>query len=55
MVAKYARRKALKEAEAYEGLQELPKNASQLECNRCKLTGSQRVYASIRNFSCDIP
>ena len=47
IVAKYAeKRKALKEAGDYEGLQKLPKNASPIRMhNRCKLTGRTRgVY-----------
>jgi small subunit ribosomal protein S14 len=45
-VAKYAeKRKALKEAGDYEGLQKLPKNASPIRMhNRCKLTGRPRGY-----------
>jgi len=45
-VAKYAeKRKALKEAGDYEGLQKLPKNASPVRVhNRCKLTGRPRGY-----------
>ena len=40
-VAKYAeKRKALKEAGDFEGLQKLPKNASPVRMhNRCKITG----------------
>ena len=49
-VAKYAeKRKALKEAGDYEGLQKLPKNASPVRMhNRCKLTGRPRGY--VRTF-----
>lgn len=49
-VAKYAeKRKALKEAGDFEGLQKLPKNASPIRMhNRCKLTGRPRGY--IRQF-----
>jgi small subunit ribosomal protein S14 len=49
-VAKYAeKRKALKEAGDFEGLQKLPKNASPVRLhNRCKLTGRPRGY--IRQF-----
>ena len=49
-VAKYAaKRKALKEAGDFEGLQKLPKNASPVRMhNRCKLTG--RPKGSIRQF-----
>ena len=45
-VEKYAeRRKALKEAGDYEGLQKLPRNASPSRVrNRCKLTGRPRGY-----------
>ena len=50
IVAKYAeKRKALKEAGDYEGLQKLPKNASPIRMhNRCKLTGRPKGY--MRNF-----
>jgi small subunit ribosomal protein S14 len=46
MVAKYAdKRKALKEAGDFEGLQKLPKNASPVRLhNRCKITGRPRGY-----------
>ena len=49
-VDKYAeKRKALKKAGDYEGLQKLPKNASPVRLhNRCKLTGRPRGY--IRTF-----
>jgi small subunit ribosomal protein S14 len=45
-VAKYAeKRKALKEAGDYLGLQKLPKNASPVRMhNRCKLTGRPKGY-----------
>ncbi|MDT7827927.1 30S ribosomal protein S14 [Pricia sp. S334] len=45
-VAKYAeKRKALKEAGDYEGLQKLPRDASPVRMhNRCKLTGRPRGY-----------
>jgi small subunit ribosomal protein S14 len=45
-VAKYAeKRKALKEANDYLGLQKLPKDASPVRLhNRCKLNGRPRVY-----------
>ncbi|WP_324023618.1 30S ribosomal protein S14 [Maribacter sp. BPC-D8] len=45
-VAVYAeKRKALKEAGDYEGLQRLPKNASPVRLhNRCKLTGRPKGY-----------
>ena len=43
------RRKAMKEAGDYQGLDKLPKNASPVRLrNRCKLTGRQRGY--IRMF-----
>jgi len=50
LVAKYAaKRKALKEAGDYIGLDKLPKNASPVRLhNRCKLTGRPRGY--IRKF-----
>ena len=50
LVEKYAeKRKALKEAGDFEGLQKLPKNASPVRLhNRCKLTGRPRGY--IRQF-----
>ena len=46
MVKKYAeKRKALKEAGDFEGLQKLPKNASPVRLhNRCKLTGRPKGY-----------
>ena len=46
VVAKYAdRRKALKEAGDYVGLQKLPVNASPIRMhNRCKLTGRPKGY-----------
>ena len=46
LVAKYAsKRKALKEAGDYIGLDKLPKNASPVRLhNRCKLTGRPRGY-----------
>ena len=46
MVKKYAaKRKALKEANDYEGLQKLPKDASPVRLhNRCKITGRPRGY-----------
>ena len=45
-VAKYAeKRKALKAAGDFEGLQKLPKNASPIRMhNRCKLTGRPKGY-----------
>ncbi len=50
MVAKYAaKRRALKEAEDWEGLQKLPRDASPVRLhNRCPLTGRSRGY--IRRF-----
>lgn len=50
MVAKYAeKRKALKDAGDYRGLDLLPKNASPVRLkNRCQLTGRPRGY--IRHF-----
>ena len=46
MVAKYAaRRKALKEAEDWVGLDKLPKDSSAVRLhNRCKLTGRPKGY-----------
>ncbi len=46
IVARYAeKRKALKEAGDYEGLDKLPKNASPVRLhNRCKLTGRPKGY-----------
>lgn len=46
MVKRYAaKRKALKEAEDWEGLQKLPKNSSRVRLhNRCQLTGRPRGY-----------
>ncbi len=52
-VAKYAaKRKALKEAGDFEGLQKLPRNASPVRMhNRCKLTGRpKRIYEEFWNF-----
>ena len=50
LVAKYAaKRKALKEAGDYEGLQALPRNASPVRLhNRCKMTGRPKGF--IRQF-----
>jgi small subunit ribosomal protein S14 len=50
MVARYAeRRKALKAAGDYEGLQKLPRNASPVRVNnRCPLSGRSRGF--IRRF-----
>jgi small subunit ribosomal protein S14 len=46
LVEKYAeKRKMLKEAGDYEGLQKLPKNSSPVRLhNRCKLTGRPKGY-----------
>ncbi|MDR1848164.1 MAG: 30S ribosomal protein S14 [Bacteroidales bacterium] len=46
MVVKYAaKRKALLEANDYEGIQKLPKNASPVRLhNRCQLTGRPKGY-----------
>ncbi len=46
LVARYAeKRKALKEACDYEGLDKLPRNASPVRLhNRCKLTGRPKGY-----------
>jgi small subunit ribosomal protein S14 len=46
MVAKFAtKRKALKEAGDWEGLDKLPKNSSPVRLhNRCKLTGRPKGY-----------
>lgn len=46
MVEKYAaKRKALKKAGDWEGLQKLPRNASPVRLhNRCKITGRPRGY-----------
>ena len=46
LVAKYAeRRRALKEAGDYEGLQKLPRNSSAVRLhNRCQITGRSRGY-----------
>ena len=50
MVAKYAeKRKALKKAGDWEGLQKLPRNASPVRLNnRCRLTGRSRGF--MRHF-----
>lgn len=46
LVARYAaKRKALKEAGDYEGLDKLPRNSSRVRLhNRCKLTGRPKGY-----------
>jgi small subunit ribosomal protein S14 len=53
MVAKFAdKRKALKEAGDYIGLQKLPKNASPIRLhNRCKLTGRPKGYMRLFGVS----
>ena len=53
MVKKYAaKRKALKEAGDWEGLQKLPKNSSPVRLhNRCKLTGRPRGYMRVFGIS----
>ena len=53
LCAKYAeKRKALKEAGDYEGLQKLPKNASPVrQQNRCSLTGRPKGYMRIFGIS----
>ncbi|QIE59215.1 30S ribosomal protein S14 [Rasiella rasia] len=52
-VKKYAaKRKALKEAGDWEGLQKLPKNASPIrQHNRCKLTGRPKGYMRVFGIS----
>ena len=53
LVAKYAeKRKALKEAGDYIGLQSIPKNASPVRLhNRCKITGRPKGYMRIFGIS----
>ncbi len=53
LVEQYAeRRKALKEAGDYIGLQKLPKNASPVRLhNRCKLTGRPKGYMRLFGVS----
>lgn len=53
LCAKYAeKRKALKEAGDYHGLQALPKNSSPVRAhNRCKLTGRPRGYMRVFGLS----
>jgi small subunit ribosomal protein S14 len=53
LVAKFAeKRKALKEAGDYIGLQKLPKNASPIRLhNRCKLTGRPKGYMRLFGVS----
>ncbi|MCX6306753.1 MAG: 30S ribosomal protein S14 [Bacteroidetes bacterium] len=53
LVAKFAeKRKALKDAGDYIGLQKLPKNASPIRLhNRCKLTGRPKGYMRLFGVS----
>ncbi len=53
LVEKYAaKRKALKEAGDWEGLQKLPKNSSPVRMhNRCKLTGRPKGYMRVFGIS----
>jgi len=53
MCAKYAeKRKALKEAGDWQGLQKLPKNASPVRLhNRCSITGRPKGYMRIFGIS----
>jgi len=53
MVAKYAeKRKALKEAGDWAGLDRLPKNSSKVRMrNRCRLTGRPRGYSRFFGIS----
>lgn len=53
LVAKYSdKRKALKKAGDYVGLQKLPKNASPVRLhNRCKITGRPKGYMRIFGIS----
>ena len=53
MCAKYAeKRKALKEAGDWQGLQKLPKNSSPVRLhNRCSLTGRPKGYMRIFGIS----
>jgi len=53
LIAKYAaKRKALKEAGDWEGLQKLPKNSSPVRLhNRCKITGRPRGYMRVFGIS----
>ena len=53
LVANYAeKRKALKEAGDYIGLQKLPKNSSPVRLhNRCKLTGRPKGYMRLFGLS----
>jgi len=53
LVSKYSdKRKALKEAGDYVGLQKLPKNASPVRLhNRCKITGRPKGYMRVFGIS----
>ncbi len=53
LIAKYAaKRKALKEAGDWEGLQKLPKNSSPIRYhNRCSITGRPRGYIRLFGIS----
>ncbi len=53
LVAKYAdKRRRLKEAGDFEGLQKLPRNSSPARLrNRCKLTGRSRGYIGVFGIS----
>ena len=53
LIAKYAeKRRALKEAGDWEGLQKLPKNSSPIRYhNRCSLTGRPRGYMRLFGIS----
>ena len=53
LVAKYSdKRKALKDAGDYVGLQKLPKNSSPVRLhNRCKITGRPKGYMRIFGIS----
>lgn len=53
LVSRYSeKRKALKEAGDYVGLQKLPKNASPVRLhNRCKITGRPKGYMRIFGIS----
>jgi len=53
LIAKYAeKRRALKEAGDWEGLQKLPKNSSPIRYhNRCSITGRPRGYMRLFGIS----
>ncbi|NPA46040.1 MAG: 30S ribosomal protein S14 [Chlorobi bacterium] len=53
LIAKYAeKRRALKEAGDWEGLQKLPKNSSPIRYhNRCSITGRPRGYIRLFGIS----